>query len=35
MNEDRIKEAKALAGYNMIVTSEISMIERQIYDAYH
>lgn len=35
MNEDRIKEAKVLAGYNMIVTSEISMSERQIYDAYH
>ncbi|MGN0324054.1 MAG: IS1634 family transposase, partial [Oliverpabstia sp.] len=35
MNEDKIKEAKALAGYNMIVTSETGMNERQIYDAYH
>lgn len=35
MNEDKIKEAKALAGYNMLVTSETGMNERQIYDAYH
>lgn len=35
MNENKINEAKALAGYNMIVTSETGMNERQIYDAYH
>lgn len=35
MNEDKIKEAKRLAGYNMIVTSETGMNEQQIYDAYH
>ena len=35
INEEKIREAKALAGYNMIVTYETGMNERQIYDAYH
>lgn len=35
LNEEKIKEAKTLAGYNMIITSEISMNEQQIYDTYH
>ena len=35
MNEKAIENAKALAGYNMIVTSEIHMKASEIYDAYH
>lgn len=35
MNEKAIENAKALAGYNMIVTSEIRMKASEIYDAYH
>ena len=35
MNEKAIKNAKALAGYNMIITSEIRMKASEIYDAYH
>lgn len=35
MNEELIKKSLALAGYNMLVTSEISMAGRDIYDAYH
>ena len=35
MNEKAIENAKALAGYNMIVTSETRMKASEIYDAYH
>lgn len=35
LNEKAIENAKKLAGYNMIVTSEIHMPASQIYAAYH
>ena len=35
MNEKLIKKSLELAGYNMLVTSEVSMTDREIYDAYH
>ena len=35
MNEKAIENAKKLAGYNMIVTSEIHMPASEIYAAYH
>ena len=35
INEKAIENAKALAGYNMIVTSETRMGASQIYAAYH
>lgn len=35
MNEQLIKKSLELAGYNMLVTSEISMTGKDIYDAYH
>ena len=35
MNEELIKKSLELAGYNLLVTSEISMSDRDIYDAYH
>lgn len=35
INEKAIENAKKLAGYNMIVTSEIRMIASEIYAAYH
>lgn len=35
MNEDLIKKSLELAGYNMLVTSEISMPTKDIYNAYH
>ena len=35
MNEDLIKKSLELAGYNMLVTSEISMPAKDIYNAYH
>lgn len=35
LNEKAIENAKKLAGYNMIVTSEIQMTASQIYAAYH
>ena len=35
MNEDMIKKSLELAGYNMLVTSEISMPAKDIYNAYH
>ena len=35
LNDKAIEKAKKLAGYNMIVTSEISMLASQIYAAYH
>lgn len=35
INEDKIDEAKALAGYNMLVTSEIKLSEQKLYDVYH
>ncbi len=35
MNEELIKKSRALAGYNMLVTSEIAMADKDIYDAYH
>ena len=35
MNEKLIRKSLELAGYNMLVTSEVSMTDREIYDAYH
>lgn len=35
MNEELIKKSLELAGYNMLVTSEISMSDKDIYAAYH
>ena len=35
INEEAIEKAKKLAGYNLIVTSELSMTSREIYDTYH
>lgn len=35
MNEDKIKKDKELAGYNMLVTSEIKMAAEEIYSTYH
>lgn len=35
MNEALIKRSLELAGYNMLVTSEISMSDKDVYDAYH
>ena len=35
MNEDLIKKSLELAGYNILVTSEISMPAKDIYIAYY
>ena len=35
MNDKAVKKAKELAGFNMIVTSEIHMSASEIYTAYH
>lgn len=35
MNEELIKKSIELAGYNMLVTSEITMSDKEIYDVYH
>ena len=35
MNEELIKKSLELAGYNMLVTSEINMSDKDVYDAYH
>ncbi len=35
MNEKLIKNSLELAGYNMLVTSEITMSDKDIYNAYH
>ena len=35
MNEELIKKSLELAGYNMLVSSEISMTDKDIYNAYH
>lgn len=35
MNEELIRKSIELAGYNMLVTSEISMSDKDVYDAYH
>lgn len=35
MNEELIKKSLALAGYNMLVTSEVSMSGKDVYNAYH
>lgn len=35
MNEELIKKTLELAGYNMLVTSEIHMTDKEIYEAYH
>ena len=35
MNDDLIKKSLKLAGYNMLVTSEISLTGKEIYTAYH
>lgn len=35
MNDELIDKSLKLAGYNLLVTSEISMSDKDIYDAYH
>lgn len=35
MNEKAIESARKLAGYNMLVTSELRMTDQEIYQAYH
>jgi hypothetical protein len=35
LNHEAIRRAKALAGYNMIVTSETGMSAREVHDTYH
>lgn len=35
INEELIKKSLELAGYNMLVTSETSMADKDIYEAYH
>lgn len=35
LNEELIKKSLELAGYNMLVTSELSMSDKDIYEAYH
>ena len=35
MNEELIRKSLELAGYNMLVTSEIAMNDKDVYDAYH
>lgn len=35
LNRKAIERARSLAGYNMIVTSEVNMSASEIYDAYH
>ena len=35
MNEELIQKSLELAGYNMLVTSELSMADKEVYDAYH
>ena len=35
LNQDAIQKDLALAGYNLLVTSEIKMEDREIYDTYH
>ena len=35
MNEKAIENARKLAGYNMLVTSELKMSDQEIYKAYH
>lgn len=35
MNQELIKKSLALAGYNMLVTSETVMADQEIYEAYH
>ena len=35
MNEELINKSLALAGYNLLVTSELSMSDKDIYEAYH
>ena len=35
MNEELIQKSLEIAGYNMLVTSEISMKDKDVYNAYH
>lgn len=35
MNEEAIENARKLAGYNLLVTSELKMSDQEIYKAYH
>ena len=35
INEDKIKKEKELAGYNLIVTSEINIPDKELYTTYH
>ena len=35
MNEELIRKSLELAGYNMLVTSELAMSDKDVYDAYH
>lgn len=35
MNEEYIENAKRMAGYNLLVTSEVNLTDHEIYTAYH
>lgn len=35
INEDKIRNDKTLAGYNLLVTSELKMKDKDMYDTYH
>ena len=35
INEDKISKEKQLAGYNLIVTSEINVSDKKLYETYH
>ena len=35
LNDEAIENARKLAGYNMLVTSELKMSDQEIYKAYH
>lgn len=35
INEKAVRKAKALAGYNLLVTSEVRMADRKVYSTYH
>ena len=35
INEDKIKRDKEVAGYNLLVTSELFMDDKEIYNTYH
>lgn len=35
LNEDKIAEDKKIAGFNLLVTSELNMSDKDMYDSYH